>query len=76
TKWPSYDPKYLVTDTVKLATNVNGKNRGVAEVAKGATEEEALEAAKKIPTVWAQMEGKTIVKIIYVPGKIINIVVR
>ncbi len=76
TEWPKYDPKYLVSDTVKLATNVNGKNRGVAEVAKDATQEDALEAAKKIPTVMAQLEGKTIVKIIYVPGKIINIVAK
>jgi len=51
-----------------------GKFRGQAMVSKTATQDEVLELAKQEPRVQAQLEGKTIRKVIFVPGKILNIV--
>ena len=45
-KWPSYDPKYLVADTVTIAVQVNGKVRGTLVIAKEAEENEVMQLAK------------------------------
>jgi leucyl-tRNA synthetase len=74
--WPKYDEKYLVQDTVTVAVQVNGKLRGTVEISTSATEDEALEAAKKDSNVSAHLEGKTVSRAIYVPHKLINFVVR
>jgi len=73
-EWPSYDEGFLVTDEVQIGLLVNGKPRGEALVSKAATEEEVLDLAKSEEKVAAHLDGKTIRKVIYVPGKIINIV--
>jgi len=75
TAWPHYDPALLEEDTVKLAVQVNGKLRGTVDMAKDAPREELEAAALALDTVQAQMEGKSVRKIIIVPGKIINVVV-
>ncbi len=74
--WPEYDESKTVDDTVTIGIQVNGKIRGSVELAKDADKETALEAARKNDRVAAQIDGKTIVKEIYIPGKIINIVVK
>lgn len=73
--WPSFDEKKLVVDKVNLAVSVNGKVRDVLSLSKNATQEEALESAKTSAKVLSFIEGKEIRKVIYVPGRILNIVV-
>lgn len=72
--WPEYDESLLQTDSVQIGILVNGKPRGEATVAKDATQESVLALARSDTRVAAHLEGKTIRKIVYVPGKIINIV--
>ncbi len=73
--WPSFDEKKLIVDKVNLAVSVNGKVRDVLSLSKNATQEEALESAKSSAKVLSFLEGKEIRKVIYVPGRILNIVV-
>ena len=74
--WPEYDPDLLVEDTVTYAVQVNGKLRGEMAVPRDA-ERDTIEAmAKEAGRVPKFIEGKSIVKVIVVPGKLVNIVVR
>lgn len=73
--WPEVDESVLIEDTVKLPVQVNGKTRGTVEVAKGCGQEVAMEAARGVGPVAKQLEGKEVKKIIYVPDKILNIVI-
>ena len=75
-EWPKYDEKYLTTDTIKIAIQVNGKLRGDIEVAKNAEQNDVEQLALDQPNVARFTDGKQIVKKIYVPGKILNIVVK
>ena len=75
-EWPKYDEAAMVEDTVEIGVQVNGKLRGTVELAADEAEETAKEKAKQVPSVAAFIEGKTIVKEIYIKGKIMNIVVR
>jgi len=74
--WPQHDESLLVDDTVKVIVQVNGKLRGELMVAKDAAKDAILAEAKGLERVLAQTEGKQIVKEIYVPGKIVNLVVK
>lgn len=74
--WPVFDESVLVEDTVEIGVQVNGKVRGVVEIGVDEESASALAKAKEVPGVKAAMEGKSIVKEIYVKGKIINIVVK
>jgi leucyl-tRNA synthetase len=76
TPWPAYNAELVKADTVTLAVQVLGKLRGTLEVEPNA-EQAGLEAmAKKIESVARFLEGKEIVKVIYVRGKILNFVVK
>lgn len=70
--WPAYDEGKLVDDEIEVIVQVNGKLRGKVTIAKDATKQQMEEAA--IDKVQTQIEGKTIRKIIAVPGKLVNIV--
>ncbi|MEM9227502.1 MAG: class I tRNA ligase family protein, partial [Verrucomicrobiota bacterium] len=74
--WPTHDESLLVEDSVKVIVQVNGKLRGELNVAKTAAKEDIIAEAKTLERVLAQTEGKQIVKEIYVPGKIVNLVVK
>ncbi len=74
--WPRFDPAKLVAETVKVVFQVNGKLRGEAMLPVGASQTDALAAARDHERVKPFLEGKTVVKEIYVPGKILNIVVK
>jgi leucyl-tRNA synthetase len=74
-EWPAFDEQYLVTNTVTVAIQVNGKLRGEVEVATDATEEAVVEAAKSVERVAQHLEGATLRKTIYIKGKIVNFVV-
>jgi leucyl-tRNA synthetase len=74
--WPEADPELLVTDTVTVIVQVNGKLRDRVEAAAGATEEQLLELARGSEKVRAHLDGKEVVKEVVVPGKLVNFVVR
>lgn len=74
-EWPSYDESHLVEDSVTFAVQVNGKLRGTIELAKEISKEDAIASAKEMENVQKFLEG-TIVKEIFVPGKIIGFVVK
>ena len=74
--WPEYDEKMTVDDTIKIAVQVLGKVRWTIEIAKDEDKESVLEKAKNNPDLAKWLEGKELVKEIYVPGKIVNLVVK
>ncbi|MBQ3385156.1 MAG: leucine--tRNA ligase [Erysipelotrichaceae bacterium] len=73
-KWPEYDPAKLVKNDVEIVVQVNGKVRGRVTAAKDCTQEEVQEEAMALETVKAQLNGKTIRKVIFVKNKLLNIV--
>jgi leucyl-tRNA synthetase len=75
TDWPDVDEKVLVEDVVVLPVQVNGKLRGEIEVKKDMSEEDIKKSATSQENVKKYLEGKTIKKFVYVPGRIANIVV-
>lgn len=75
-QWPAYDPALLVPDTVQVPVQVNGKVRDVVTVAPDAQQDEVVFAARELPNVAKYVEGATVKKIIYVPGKLLNLVVE
>ena len=72
--WPVFDESKVGSSGMKVVFQVNGKLRGEGSFPEDATKEEILAAAKESPRVKAQLEGKTLRKEIYVPGKIVNLV--
>ena len=75
-KWPEVDPSALKAEEVEIPVQVNGKVRAVIRVPAEATEEEVKELALKEPKVAKAIEGKQVVKFIYRPKRIVNVVVR
>ncbi len=75
-KWPEYDPAKTVDDSVEMPVQINGKVRAVITAAKAASKDEILAIAKAEEKVIQAIDGKTVVKEIVVPGKIVNIVVK
>ena len=75
TSWPSYDEKKLVKDEFEMPVQINGKVRGKVIMPIDANKDDALEAAKSDSNIKNHIADKEIRKIIYVPGKILNIVV-
>ncbi|MFO0781001.1 MAG: leucine--tRNA ligase [Candidatus Gracilibacteria bacterium] len=74
--WPVYNPDLLVESSLVLPVQVNGKLRGQIEVSVDASKEKILEAAKNDGNVAKYLEGKSLVKEIYVPGKLVSLVVK
>ena len=75
-EWPEYDESKTIDATVELAVQINGKVRSTVKLPLDCPRDEALAAAKADERIAAAIAGKTIVKEITVPNKIINIVVR
>jgi leucyl-tRNA synthetase len=74
--WPAADPELMKEDVVTIAVQVNGKLRGQIEVANPPVEASVLAAVRENPNVKKWTEGKQVVKEIYVPGRLVNVVVR
>lgn len=74
--WPVYDENELVVDTIEIAVQINGKVRGKINVGVDEDQDSAIAKAKANPDVAAAIEGKNIVKEIYVKGRIVNIVAK
>ena len=75
-QWPEYEESKTVEDSIEIGVQVNGKVRGTIVIPNGCAKEEALELAKKDERVASFLEGKTLVKEIYVPNKIVNFVAK
>ncbi|KAG2500715.1 hypothetical protein HYH03_001480 [Edaphochlamys debaryana] len=73
--WPAVDESLLVVDSVTLAVQVNGKTRGTVEVGVAAPQDEVVAAALANANVAKHTGGKELKKVIYVPGKILNLIV-
>jgi leucyl-tRNA synthetase len=73
--WPTWDPALTVEDRIEIVIQVNGKTRSRVEVARGAGEEAVLRAALADETTLRFTGGKEIRKRIYVPGRLVNLVV-
>ncbi len=71
--WPSYEEEHLVEDEIKVPVQVNGKTKAVLTLPASVSKEDAISAGKE--AVASKISG-TIIKEIYVPGKIINLVVK
>ena len=72
--WPEYDETKTVEENVEIAVQVNGKTRATLMIGKDDAKEEVLSKAKE--TIADKLEGKNIIKEIYVPGRIVNIVAK
>jgi leucyl-tRNA synthetase len=73
--WPVADPELLAREMETIAIQVNGRSRGTVELAAGAAESEAVEAACQIESVQRFLNGSPIRRVVYVPGRVINLVV-
>lgn len=73
-KWPTYDESKLVEDTVEIVVQVNGKIKQHLHVSRTASKEELEELALNDEKIKTELEGKTIRRVIAVPGKLVNVV--
>jgi leucyl-tRNA synthetase len=74
--WPSYDAQVAAKKRVAFPVQVNGKLRGQVEAEPDAAQAAIEEAARALPTVRSYVDGKQLVKVVFVPGRLINFVVR
>ncbi len=75
-KWPSYDEKKCRDETTEIAVQINGKVRARLVIDANASSDEAVSLAKANPKIADALDGKTIVKELYVKGRLVNIVVK
>jgi len=74
--WPVADPQYLVEDLITVVVQVNGKVREQLSVPADIGQDEIIAQALASEKVQSWTEGKTVVKTIYVPGKLVSVVVK
>ena len=74
--WPAADPALLERDEVEIALQINGKLRDRMPAPAGADREQLETLARDRPRVQAHIDGKDVVKVIVVPAKLVNFVVR
>lgn len=74
--WVTYDEAMCVDADIKMGVQINGKVRGEINVAKDADEKAAMELAGKVDPIKKWLDGKKVTKVIYVPGRILNIIAK
>ena len=74
--WPKYDEKLAAEDEIEIPVQVNGKLRGKVVVPATASDDQVKQAAMMDGKVQAAMAGKQVVKVIVVPKKLVNVVVK
>ncbi len=74
--WPQWDEKYLVADEVEIAVQINGKIRGKLMVPSDLDKQEAESSLPQLDSVVQLLQGKQPVKVIFVPGRLLNIVAK
>ena len=75
-QWPTYDESAMVQDTVEIVVQLNGKVKERVDAPTGLDKDAFAEAVMKEDKVKALLEGKQIIKVIAVPGKLLNVVVK
>jgi leucyl-tRNA synthetase len=75
-RWPDADPAFLESDTVTIVAQVNGKVRDRFDAPSNAPRQELEATARERPNVRAHIDGKDVVKVVVVPNKLVNFVVR
>ncbi|MCD6418328.1 leucine--tRNA ligase [bacterium] len=75
-EYPEYDPELAREETIEIGVQINGKARGTITIPQDAGQDDALSEAQNNPQIAKWLEGKQIQKIIYVKGKILNIIVK
>ena len=75
-KWPAYDEAKCVEQNAEIAVQVCGKLRGRVTIPADAGQDQALSAARALERVSAQLQGKQVLRVIYVPGRLLNIVAK
>ncbi len=76
TTWPKYDESKTIDDTVEIVAQINGKVKDKIQIAANISKDEMEAVALENEKIKALIEGKTVVKVICVPGKLVNIVVK
>jgi len=76
TPWPTFDPALATSERITLVVQVNGKVRGRLDVERGAAESDALALARADERIRPWVEGKEIARAVYVPDRLLNLVVR
>jgi len=74
-KWPTHDESIINEDEIKLVVQINGKKREILEIKKGLAEEKLIEIIQKNEKLSKFLENKIIKKKIYVPNKVLNIII-
>lgn len=74
--WPQWDDAYLVSDTITIAVQVNGKLRATLDMPADASEDDIKKAALEADNVVKVLDGKEPFKVIYIPKKLVNVVVK
>ena len=75
-EWPTYDKELIVSDDIVIPIQINGKRRSVITVSAGESEAKVLEKAKSDDKIISYLKNTTIIKEIYIKGKILNIVIK
>jgi leucyl-tRNA synthetase len=74
--WPQAEERFLQADTFECVVQVNGKVRDRVELPRGASKTEVLEVVRGLPRIVALVDGKTVVKEIVVPDRLVNLVIK
>lgn len=74
-QWPQYDPEKLISETVSIVVQINGKTRGKIEVKNGASESEVLEYVRADGSLKKRLGEGEVKKVVYVENKLINVVI-
>ena len=75
-EWPGYEEAKCVDSEIEIAVQVNGKVRAKLNVPADCTQEDAIAAAKADEKIATEISGKTVIKELYVKGRLVNIVVK
>lgn len=75
-KWPEYDESLCVDDTIEIVAQINGKVKAKLVISVDEEKDEVINKVKSEPKIQQALEGKNVIKEIYVPGKLVNIVVK
>lgn len=75
-KWPEYDESLCVDDTIEIVAQINGKVKAKLVISVDENKDEVIAKVKAEPKIQDAINGKNIIKEIYVPGKLVNIVVK
>ena len=74
--WPKVNQKYLILEEINLVVQINGKKREILKVKKDLSEEKILEMINSNQKITNYIDGKKIIKKIFVPNKIINLIIK